>query len=51
MIYHEIIEAKPWKLAYGMIVVVLRTKPSGLYRHPRGLGLHRIDYREGDLHI
>ena len=29
LIYHEIGEAKPWKLAYGMIVdvyVVLRTK-------------------------
>ena len=33
-----------------MIVVVLRTKPSGLYRHRRGLGLHRVGYREGDLH-
>ena len=34
-----------------MIVVVLQTKPSGLYRHQRGLGLHRVGYREGDLHI
>ena len=34
-----------------MIVVVLRTKPSGLYRHRRGLGLHRVGYREGNLHI
>ena len=34
-----------------MIVVVLRTKPSGLYRHRRGLGLDRVGYREGDLHI
>ena len=34
-----------------MIVVVLRTKPSDLYRHLRGLGLHRVGYREGDLHI
>ena len=34
-----------------MIVVVLRTKPSGLYRHRRWLGLHRVGYREGDLHI
>ena len=25
-----------------MIVVLLRTKPSGLYRHRRGLGLHRV---------
>ena len=51
MIYHEIIEAKPWKLATIMIVVVLRTKPSGLYRHLRGLGLHRVGYRERDLHV
>ena len=51
LIYHEITEAKPQKLAYGMIgVLVLRTKPSGLYRHRRGLGLHRAGYREGDLH-
>ena len=34
-----------------MIVVVLRTKPSGLYRHQTRLGLHRVGYREGDLHI
>ena len=34
-----------------MIVVVLWTKPSGLYRHRRGLGLHRVGYREGGLHI
>ena len=27
-----------------MIVLVLRTKPSGLYRHQRGLGLHRVGY-------
>ena len=32
-----------------MIVVVLRTKPSGLYGHRRGLGLHKVGYREGDL--
>ena len=32
-------------------VVVLQTKPSGLYRHRRGLGLHRVGYKEGDLHI
>ena len=31
--------------------MVLRTKPSGLYRHPRGLGLHRVGYKGGDLHI
>ena len=29
-----------------MIVVVLRTKPSGLYRDRRGLGLHRVGYKE-----
>ena len=34
-----------------MIVVVLRTKPSSLYRHRRGLGLHRVGYKGGDLHI
>ena len=34
-----------------MIVVVLRTKPSGLYKHWRGLGLHRVGYKGGDLHI
>src|SRR3954469_24692406 len=34
-----------------MIVVVLWTKPSGLYRHQRGLGLHRVGYKGGDLHI
>ena len=50
LIYHEIVEAKPYKLAHGMIVV-LRTKPSGLYRHRRGLGLHRVGYKGGDLHI
>ena len=51
MIYHEIREAKPQKLAYGMIVVVLWTKPSGLYRHRRRLGLHRVGYKGEDLHI
>ena len=34
-----------------MIVVILRTKPSGLYRHQRGLRLHRVDYKGGDLQI
>ena len=34
-----------------MIVVALRSKPSSLYRHQRGLGLHRVGYKEGDLHI
>ena len=34
-----------------MIVVVLRTKPSGLYRHRMGLGLHRVGYIEGNLNI
>ena len=34
-----------------MIVLILRTKPSGLYRHRRGLGLHGVGYREGDLYI
>ena len=31
------------------LLFFLRTKPSGLYRHQRGLGLHRVGYREGDL--
>ena len=34
-----------------LIVVFLRTKPSGLYRHRRGLGLHRVSYKGGDVHI
>ena len=34
-----------------MIVLVLWTKSSGLYRHRRGLGLHRVGYKGGDLHI
>ena len=34
-----------------MIVVVLWSKPSSLYRRRKGLGLHRVGYREGDLHI
>ena len=34
-----------------MIGVILQTKPSGLYRHQRGLGLHRVGYKGGDLHI
>ena len=32
-----------------MIVLSLRTKPSGLYRQRRRLGLHRVGYKEGDL--
>ena len=31
-------------IAYGL-------QPSGLYRHRRGLGLHKVGYKEGDLHI
>ena len=36
-----------------MIVYMLplRTKPSGLYRHWRDLGLHKVGYRERNLHI
>ena len=34
-----------------MIVPVLQTKPSSLYRHRRGLGLHRVGSKGGDLHI
>ena len=32
-------------------MIVLWTKPSGLYRHRRGLGLHGVGYKGGDLHI
>ena len=31
-------------VAYGL-------KPSGLYRHQRGLGLHKVGYNGGDIHI
>ena len=34
-----------------MIVVIQWTKPSGLYKHGRGLGLHKVGYKGGDLHI
>ena len=34
-----------------MIVVVLRTKPSGLYRHRRGLGLHRESVAREEIYI
>ena len=34
-----------------IMIMSVRTKPSGLYRHRRGLGLHRVSYREGDLHV
>ena len=34
-----------------MITRPLRTKPSGLYRHWRGLGLYKVGYREKKLHI
>ena len=34
-----------------VVIVPIRTKPSGLYRHRRGLGLHRVGYKEGNLHI
>ena len=34
-----------------MIVLFLLTRSSGVYRQRRGLGLHRVGYREGDLHI
>ena len=34
-----------------MIVVVLRTKPSGLYRQRRGLGLHRVGLQRRRSHL
>ena len=36
MIYHEIREAKPWKLAYGMIVVVSYGLNPPVYIDTRG---------------
>ena len=33
------------------MIVVLQTKPSGLYRHRRGLGLHRVGLQRRNLHI
>ena len=33
-----------WLLSYGL-------KPFGLYRHRRGLGLHKVGYKGGDIHI
>ena len=55
-IYHEIREAKPYKLAYGMIVIViglLRTNLSGLYRHRRELGFtwSRLQGRKHNIRI
>ena len=32
-----------------MIVLVLRTKPSGLYRHRRGLGLYRVGSQRKEI--
>ena len=32
-----------------LIVLVLWTKPSGLYRHRRGLGLHKVGYNTQDF--
>ena len=29
----------------------LRTKSSGLHRHREDLGLHKVGYKEGNLHI
>ena len=52
LLYYEIGEAKTLEaslwydcmLSYGL-------HPSGLYRHWRGLGLHKVDYKGGDIHI
>ena len=41
------LEASLWydcMLSYGL-------KPSGLYRHRKGLGLHKVGYKGGDIHI
>src|SRR4051812_50214850 len=45
------LEAILWYDCCSSCCCVLRTKPSGLYRHRRGLGLHRVGYKEGDLQI
>ena len=34
-----------------MVMSVLRTKSSGLYRHREDLGLHKVGYKERNLHI
>ena len=34
-----------------IMIILLQTKPSGLYRHRRGLGLHKVGYKGGDTHI
>ena len=33
------------------MIILVRTKPSGLYRHRRRLGLYKVGYRERNLHI
>ena len=33
-----------------IVVVVLRTKPFGLYRHRRDLGLYIVGYKERKVH-
>ena len=53
MIYHEIVMAKTLEVQpmIMIVIVVLWTKPFGLYGHQRGLRLHKVGYRERNLHI
>ena len=46
--------AKPQKSSlydYGNEYIPFRTKSSGLYRHRDDLGLHKVSYKERNLHI
>ena len=46
--------AKPYKSSlydYGNESLPFRTKSSGLYRHREDLGLHKVGYKERNLHI
>ena len=35
----------------AMVMCILRTKSSSLYRHREDLGLHKVGYKERNLHI
>ena len=52
--YLEIVIAKPYKSSlydYGNESLHFRTKSSGLYKHREDLGLHKVGYKGGDIHI
>ena len=38
-------------MAMIMNIPILWTKSSSLYRHREDLGLHKVGYKEGNLHI